>query len=145
MTIRGRRVVITAVVVEILAVAALILIPAGLVIWGGVATAANAEADLQRYGRWVGPTTGFLFCLLGGWWVARRLDSDQERNGLALGLLAATLDVGLLTYAGAPFAWVFVLSTAGRIVAGYLGGGLARKRRTKHNLRRESFRVSSEA
>lgn len=126
MTIRRSRVVITAVVVEILAVGTLVLIPAALLFWGGVATAANAEADLQRYGRWIGPTAGFLFCLLGGWWVARRLDSDQEWNGLALGLVAAILDVGLLVYAGAPFAWVFVLSTVGRILAGYLGG-LVRK------------------
>jgi apolipoprotein N-acyltransferase len=145
MTIRAPRVVITAVVMEILAVAALILIPTTLLFWGGIATAANAEADLQRYGSWVGPIAGFLFCLLGGWWVARPLDSDQEWNGVALGLLVTTLDVALLTYAGAPFAWVFVLSTAGRIVAGYLGGELARKRRTKQNPRSESFRVSSEA
>jgi hypothetical protein len=131
MTIRGRRVVITGVVAEILALVALILIPTALMIWGGLSTAANAEADLQRYGRWVGPIAGFVFCLLGGWWVARPLDSDQEWNGLALGLLAATLDVGLLMYAGAPFAWVFVLSTASRIVAGYLGGGVARKRRNE--------------
>jgi apolipoprotein N-acyltransferase len=88
----------------------------------------NAEADLQRHGRWVGPTVGFLFCLAGGWWVARRLKSDQEWNGLAVGLLAAVLDVALLVYAGAPFAWVFVLSTAGRIAAGYLGGDIARRR-----------------
>ena len=125
MTIRTTRVVVTAVVAETLAVVALILVPTVLMIWGGFTTAANAEADLQRHGRWVAPIAGFLFCLLGGWWVARRLDSDQKWNGLALGLLAATLDVGLLTYAGAPFAWIFVLSTAGRIVAGYLGGELA--------------------
>ena len=128
MTIRKRRVVITAVVVQILAVATLILIPTALMIWGGLSTLANAEADLQRHGRWVGPAAGFLFCLLGGWWVARRLDSDQGWNGLALGLTAAALDVMLLTFAGAPFAWVFVLSTAGRIVGGYLGGGFAQKR-----------------
>jgi putative Mn2+ efflux pump MntP len=91
----------------------------------------NAEADLQHYGRWVGPTAGLLFCLLGGWWVARRLDSDRERNARAVGLSVAALDVGLLVYAGAPFAWFFVLSTAGRIAGGYLGGGLARRRREK--------------
>jgi apolipoprotein N-acyltransferase len=128
MTIRAGRVVIAAVVVEILAVATLILIPTIFMVSAGLTTAGNAEAELQRHGRWVGPAAGFLFCLLGGWWVARRLDSDQEWNGLVLGLLAAILDVGLLAYAGAPFAWVFVLSTAGRVAAGYLGGGLARKR-----------------
>ena len=128
MTIRWRRVLITALAVEILAVAALILIPSVLVMQGELASPSNAEADLQRHGRWVGPPAGFLFCLLGGWWVARRMDSDQKWNGLALGLLAAMLDVALLTYAGAPFAWIFVLSTAGRIAGGYLGA-LARRRR----------------
>lgn len=123
--IRGRRVVIIAVIVEILAVASLILIPTALMFRNGLVTVENAEADLRSYGSWVAPAMGFLFCLMGGWWAARRLDSHHEWNGITVGLLAAALDVALLFYAGAPFAWVFVLSTGARIAGGYLGGRIA--------------------
>jgi hypothetical protein len=125
MKFRTRRIIITALIAEFLAVAALIAVPVALTIFGGVALFGSAEADLQRYGRWVAPIAGFPFCLLGGWWVARRWDRDRQWNGLALGLLVAGLDLALLAVAGAPLAWIFIVSTALRVGGGWLGGGLA--------------------
>lgn len=124
MKFRIRRIIITALVAESMAVAALIAVPVVLTIYGGVALFGSAEADLQRYGRWVVPISGFPFCLLGGWWVARRWDHDRLWNGLAFGLLVAVLDVALLAFAGAPLAWIFVVSTALRVGGGWLGSGL---------------------
>jgi hypothetical protein len=134
MRLRIRRIVITAMMTEVLAVISLIAVPTILTLWfGSVATLGSIEPSLQRHGRWVGPTSGFLLCFLGGWWVARGMESDQQRNGLAFGLLAAASDVGLLVFAGAPFAWVFVFSAVGRIAAGWTGSGLGRKAHLKSN------------
>ena len=51
-----------------------------------------------------------------------RLGPDAERNGLALGVIVAVLDLTLLIVSGAPFSALMVLSAIGRIGGGYVGG-----------------------
>ena len=61
----------------------------------------------------------------GAFWVARRLSDSHIANGLALGIPAAALDVGILVAMGAPFKPIFALSNVGRVLAGVIGGWLA--------------------
>ena len=92
------------------------------------ATLTQRMIELQALGLWVGPIAGFLCCLLGGWWVARRVGVAHERSGIALGVAVAILDVLLLIVSGAPIGALMALSIAARIAGGYCGGRLARHR-----------------
>jgi hypothetical protein len=84
------------------------------------------QAFAERLGRWVGPIAGALSVLVAARWVARDLSSGRVAHGVALGAAAALLDVALLVAGGAGFAWLFVVSQVGRLVAGYAGGASAR-------------------
>jgi hypothetical protein len=90
----------------------------------GPQTQAEAEVYAARIGRWVGPVGGAGMCLLAAWWVARPLGHLGLRHGLALGVLAAGLDMAILVASGAPFEWLFAASNAGWVLAGGLGGFL---------------------
>jgi hypothetical protein len=106
---------------------------AGIVVPGNIAFAtldATVTArilEVQRLALWTAPTAGFVCCLLGGWWVARRASADHERNGLVLGIAVAAIDLGLLIASGAPFDMLMVTSGAGRLAGGWCGGVLARR------------------
>jgi uncharacterized membrane protein len=127
MSLRFRRLSIAAPVAEVVAVAMLTaLLPALLASGGG--TLVYQIMAAQRLALWVGPLGGFLVCALAGWWVARLARDDAERNGLALGVIVAVLDLALLTVGGAPFGALMVLSAIGRIAGGYAGGWWAGRR-----------------
>jgi hypothetical protein len=64
--------------------------------------------------------------------VARSVVNDRVMHGLALGVLAAALDIALLLAAGASVTLLSAMSNVGRIAAGTLGGWLA-------SYRQESF------
>jgi hypothetical protein len=123
MTIRWGRIVIAAVAAEVLGVLSLVL----LVALFGPSESAAAQAYAQRLGFWVGPISGFVFCLLGGLWVARGLTRGRVLNGVLVGVAGAGVDAGILAVMGdlVPFEPVFAVSLAGRVVAGTLGGWLA--------------------
>jgi len=127
MGIRFGRVAIAAVAAEILGIIALVVIVALF----GPQERAAAEAYAMRLGMWVGPISGFVFCLLGGWWVAKRTNRAEVANGFATGLAAAAIDLTLIVVSGAPFHQVYVVANAGRIVAGTLGGWFARRPRVR--------------
>lgn len=121
MQIRVGRILLTAIVVEVLAVLALVL----LVVILGPSDQAAAEAYAIRLGFWVGPIAGFVFCLAGGWWVAKGLSVSHVLHGLVLGAMVAAIDIGILVIGGAEFHPVFAVSNGGRIIAGAIGGWLA--------------------
>jgi hypothetical protein len=121
MQIRVGRILVAAVAVEVLAVLVLVV----LVALARPSEPAAAEAYAVRLGYWVGPIAGFVLCVIGGWWVARGLATAHVINGLALGVVAAAIDVAILLASGTEFQPVFAVSNIGRIIAGVLGGLLA--------------------
>ena len=126
MSLRIRRLAVAAPFAEVVAVAMLMaLLPALLASGGG--TLVYQIMAAQRLALWVGAIGGFLVCALAGWWVAR-LGPDAERNGVALGVIVAILDLTLLAVSGALFGALMVLSAIGRIAGGYAGGWLAGRR-----------------
>ncbi len=121
MQIRVGRILVAAIAVEVLAVLVLVV----LVALAGPSEPAAAEAYAMRLGYWVGPIAGFVLCVIGGWWVARGLATAHVINGLALGIVAAAIDVAILLASGTEFQPVFAVSNIGRVVAGTSGGLLA--------------------
>jgi hypothetical protein len=119
------RIVVAAVVAEALGIATLF----ALVAVFGPGDLPSAQLFAERLGLWVGPVSGGLFCLAGGWWVGRRLSANQVANGLAVGVLAAAIDGALLWVGGTAFAPIFAVSNALRIGAGTAGGWIAAKTR----------------
>ena len=121
MRIRIGRILAVAILAEILAVLTLVVI----VTLFGPSEQAAAQAYAERLGFWVGPIAGFLFTLIGGWWVARSLANSRLLNGFVLGVVVAGIDISILVLSGADFMPVFAISNIGRIIAGSLGGWLA--------------------
>lgn len=115
------RIALTAVAIEAVAIGALFAIVALF----GPHDATAAQAFAERLGVWFGPLSGAVLCLGGGYWAAKDLPSTYLLNGALLGVVAASLDIGILVASGTPFQPVFVVSNLGRIAAGLLGGWLA--------------------
>lgn len=131
MTLRVGRLIVAIPLAELLAVGCMIVL-------GNVANStldATTTARIlavQRLALWSAPTAGFVFCLLGGWWVARRASAGHERNGIVRGVAVAIIDLGLLIASGAPFGLLMVTSAAGRLAGGWCGGLLAKRRAAKN-------------
>jgi hypothetical protein len=125
MSLRFRRLFIATPITELLAVAGL-LAPALVPFATMKATVTARMFEMQDVALWSGPAAGFVFCLLGGWWVARGAGAAHERNGIALGIAVAAIDLMLLVASGAPFGPLMLSSVAGRVLGGYCGGALAR-------------------
>lgn len=121
MTIKTGSVVLVAIATEVLAILVLVLVVA---VTGPSETAA-ARAYAADVGYWLGPVAGFVFCVIGGWFVAARAKTNQLLNGLAVGVVAAIIDITILVASGADFQYIFVISNSGRVVAGAIGGWLA--------------------
>jgi hypothetical protein len=130
MSLRIGRLLVATPIAELLAVAGL-LVP-GLVGFATIkATVTSRMFEMQAIAQWSAPLAGFVFCLLGGWWVARRASIAHKRNGLALGIAVASTDLVLLVASGAPFGLLMVSSVASRIVGGYVGGAIVRRRMSR--------------
>ena len=115
--------VLLAVVIEATAVLVLVLTVALF----GPPDPAEARAYAERVGYWMGPAAGFALCLVGGWIVARPLTVGHVPRGALLGAMVAVIDVAILMGSGATFQLILVASNVGRIVAGSLGGLVARR------------------
>jgi len=131
MSLRPRRLLIAVPLAELLAVTGMML-PAALAFFTVNATATARILEMQHVALWAGPAAGFVFCLLGGWWVARGAVAGHQHNGLALGIGVALIELVLLVASGAPFGALFVSAIAARIAGGYCGGRLAIPRRHAH-------------
>lgn len=121
MNLRFGRIAIAAVAAELLGVLALV----ALVMIFGPPGFAAAQPFAERLGAWVGPISGFVLCLAGGYWVERGAATSRIQNGFAAGAAGAVLDLAIAAMAGAPFQLLLVLSNVGRIVGGSIGGLLA--------------------
>jgi hypothetical protein len=130
MSLRVGRLLVATPIAELLAVAGL-LIPALVGFATMKATVTARMFEMQTIASWSAPSAGFLFCLLGGWWVARGAGMAHERNGLALGIAVGAADLVLLVASGAPFGLLTVSSVSSRIVGGYSGGTIARHRASR--------------
>jgi hypothetical protein len=116
-----RRIAIAVVVAEILGVVVLVL----LVSIFGPSDFEAAKPFAERLGAWVGPISGFLFCLLGGFWVAKSASSYRVPNGTGVGVAAAFLDIALALALASGFSPLLIFSNTGRIIGGTIGGWLA--------------------
>lgn len=119
------RVALVVLLAEVMGVVVLAL----LVALFGPAGYEAAQPFANRMGQWVGPLSGFSFCLLGGWWVARRaLPAARIDNGVAVGVAGAVLDVAVALALTGTLAPLLIGSNLGRIVGGTFGGWMAARR-----------------
>ena len=82
----------------------------------------SAQQFATRLGQWVGPIGGDIMSFIAALWVARKSNQRRILHGTLVGVGSAVLDVGLIAISGAGFEWLFVVSNAGRVAAGWLGG-----------------------
>jgi hypothetical protein len=128
MKIRWIRLVAGPIAAEVTAILILIC----LVAIFGPNNYAQAQAFAEKLGAWVGPLAGVVLSFVGALWVSRGLTSGHLLHGFLFGLLYAMLDAALIVAAQAPFAWLFVASDAGKLLAG-IAGGLVAAARSKNS------------
>lgn len=121
MKIRWIRLVAGAIGAEV----TVILILICLVAIFGPNNAVQAQAYAEKLGAWVGPLGGVVLSFVGALWVSRGLTSGHFLHGFLFGLIYALLDVALIVAMQAPFAWLFVASDGGKLLAGIAGGLVA--------------------
>jgi len=111
------RIIILAIAVEAVAIAILVAL---------VAIFGRGRTDIQAYaehlGQFVGPIASAILCFLGAWWLARRAPGREVLCGFLLGAACVAIDVASLYPLGGTFQWLIVVSCAGRLIAGTLGG-----------------------
>jgi hypothetical protein len=127
MVLPFRRLLIAVPLSELLALTGMIA-PATITFMTLDATVTARITEMQSVALWAAPVAGFLFCLLGGWWVARGAVAGHERDGATLGIAVALIELVLLIASGAPFGVLYVTSIASRIAGGYCGGLIAKRR-----------------
>ena len=121
MPLRLGRVLVAAVIAEVVPILLLVVLVALL----GPKEQAAAQAYAERLGQWVGPIAGTLMCFLAAWWATRALKARQILYGSVVGLSAALIDIAILIASGTAFRWLFVVSNFGRLLAGTLGSLMA--------------------
>jgi hypothetical protein len=126
-SLRGGRLLVATPITEVLAVVGM-LVPALAPFAMLEATVTARMFEMQATALWSAPVAGFLFCVLGGWWVARGASGANERNGVVLGAAVAVIDLALLIVTGAPFGVLMASSVVSRVAGGYCGGMIAKRR-----------------
>ena len=119
------RVLVAILASEALPILALVIVVLIFGVWRSP-DSVTPEEFAPMAGNWVGPIGGFLMTLVFARWAARHASERPFSHGIAVGIGTALLDVGLgIALAGTGVTQViFVLSNAGRILAGILGGWL---------------------
>jgi hypothetical protein len=126
-SLRVGRLFVATPITELLAVVGM-LVPALAQFATLNATVTARMFEMQATALWSAPAAGFLFCVLGGWWVARGAGVAHERNGIVLGAAVAVVDLALLIVSGTPFGVLMASSAVSRVVGGYCGGWIAKRR-----------------
>jgi hypothetical protein len=90
-------------------------------------TAADAQAFGERAGYYVAPLASGIATFLSVLWVARKLSSDFVAHGTLVGVAGVILTVGFLFAAKPEDRFMYTVSFAIRILAGYLGGVVAQR------------------
>jgi hypothetical protein len=123
---RWGRVVVAVIAAEALPILLLVVV---VFVYGLVRRAGSRppEEFAPVAGMWVGPIGGFVAVLLMALWAAKRASHAPILHGLAVGIGAAVLDLGLGIMMGGsePVHPVLYWSTGGRVLAGVLGGWMA--------------------
>jgi hypothetical protein len=127
MKIRWIKLIAGPIAAEVLAILILICVVAIF----GPKDYVQAQAFAEKMGAWVGPLAGVVLSFLGALWVSRGLTSGHLLHGFLFGLIYALLDAAIIVAMQAPFAWLFVASDGGKLLAGIAGGLLAARSRTK--------------
>lgn len=120
MKLRPGKIALAAVTAEIFGLLSLVVL---VVVFKPASDDAAVQTFAEHLGTWVGPITGFVFCCLGGFWVAKGSEHPIG-NGFAMGCAGVVLDVLSGLGFGAHFEWLLVFSNAGRVAGGTLGGWL---------------------
>lgn len=126
------RVALAALMAEL--VPLLILVVAVSVYGFIIAPNQNAEfyqAFAENTGKYIGPIAGTLSTLALGFWAASHNSGRELLHGFLTGLVVAVLDATILVSPSAEFDAVSVLVLGGKLLAGLLGGYVA-KRRYQH-------------
>ena len=121
MKVRWVKLILGAIAAEAGAVVALVCVVA----FFGPKEANEAQRYAEKMGQWVGPIAGAIFSFIGALWIGRSLMRDHLLHGLLFGLFVVAVDVSLLVAMRAPFEWLFVISDAGKVAAGVIGGLVA--------------------
>ena len=122
MKLRYGRIIIAAISAEVAGVLALVI----LVVIFGPSDKKLMQGFAEDLGAWVGPISGFLLCMLGGYWAAYKSNAPLL-NGVSMGTAGAVLDIAIALIIGATFAPLLFISNAGRIIGGAIGGFIANK------------------
>jgi len=128
MRIHWGRVVVAAILSEVLVVAALIIITTThrfLIAPGRTAAEYQAFSDLAGY--YVAPAAAGVACFLGALWVCRKLTSAFIANGTLVGVVAVVLTGGLLFIAKPEDRLMYGVSFVLRIIGAYVGGVQAQR------------------
>lgn len=131
LTRRIGRSIIAAVAAEFLAI--LLLLVGVFVFVVSSAPLSNGQGVrlAQEIAEWVIPLAGVVPCCLAGWWAGRKAETDATQQGVAVGIMAAILDIAFLAWLGAPFRFLSVIAAIGRVGGGALGGHIASRRACK--------------
>jgi hypothetical protein len=121
------RIVVLAVAIEALAIGILV----ALVAIFGPRDRAAVQAYAEHLGQFVGPIASAILCFFGAWWVARRALQREVLCGFVLGAACVSIDLASLYPLGGTFQWLIAVSCTGRLIAGTLGGWVARARRSR--------------
>jgi hypothetical protein len=121
MKLRWRRILLGVLVAEVVPIVVLV----AMVAVSGSREATQAQAFAASVGRGVGPVGGAILTFIMSAWAGWPVPALALRHGLALGGLAAAIDLSIILAAGTPFELLFGVSNAGRVIAGALGGQVA--------------------
>ncbi len=124
MNVRFRRVLLGALLIELLPIAFLAVVTA----WFGPSDKASAAVFARTAAQIVAVVGGIVVGVGAGWWVARPVPSLGTMHGFITGLFAGALEAAMLVVAAVPTDPAFVFAVFARIAAATAGGALAARR-----------------
>jgi len=130
--IRWGRVLVAAILSEITVITMIVVASA---IYSLAVRPEQAKVPAQDLGELIGyyvaPPAGALATFIFVLWVARKLESNFIMNGVAVGLVSVLWTAPFLASARPEDRPMYLVAFGLRIVAGYLGGWVAQRRRSR--------------